>query len=220
MAGLCAGYAGANSSVSLSQISCFIETFSAKNRNEWRKWLHKHHLTLTEIHLVYYKVHTCKASISYSESVDEALCYGWIDGVRKSVDEERYMIRFTPRKPNSVWSKINTKKVEQMIAEGKMLPIGLEKVAHAQQNGQWDAAYSLKEEKELPPDFKKALNKNKKALENYNKFSNTTKSSCLNQINAVKSKEARAERIKKMVELLEQNIKPYINGKRALSIYK
>jgi len=134
-----------------------MEKIYAKNRKEWRKWLEKNHKTVTEIYLIYYKISSGKDSITWEESVEEALCFGWIDGIRKKVNEEQYTIRFCERKPKSIWSLINKNKVEKLIAEGKMTPLGLEKIEHAKQSGQWEKAYSMKGENELPEDFEKGI---------------------------------------------------------------
>lgn len=92
---------------------------------DFRKWLEENHQTETELWVGYYKVGTKKPSMSWSDSVDEALCFGWIDGIRKSFDDESYTIRFTPRNPKSNWSAVNIQKVEEMIRLGKMTPAGL-----------------------------------------------------------------------------------------------
>jgi len=88
-------------------------------------WLKRHHATATELLVGYWKTGTGKPSMSWPDSVDEALCYGWIDGVRKRIDDERYQIRFTPRKPGSIWSKVNIAKVQALIASKRMHPAGL-----------------------------------------------------------------------------------------------
>lgn len=93
---------------------------------EFRKWLQKNHKKETELWVGYYKVGTKKPSMTWSQSVDEALCFGWIDGVRNSIDEESYCNRFTPRRPTSNWSEINIKKVKALIKESRMQPAGLE----------------------------------------------------------------------------------------------
>lgn len=92
---------------------------------EFREWLQKNYLTETELVVGFYKVSTKKPSMTWSESVDEALCFGWIDGIRRSIDEESYCIRFTPRNPKSNWSAVNIRKVEEMTRQGKMTPAGL-----------------------------------------------------------------------------------------------
>jgi uncharacterized protein YdeI (YjbR/CyaY-like superfamily) len=98
----------------------FFETPAA-----FRQWLRKHHKTATEVWVGYYKKASSHPSITYHESLDEALCFGWIDGIRKSIDGERYMNRFTPRRPGSNWSLVNVRKVEALIAAGRMQPAGL-----------------------------------------------------------------------------------------------
>ena len=92
---------------------------------ELRAWLHEHHAEATELMVGYYKKGSGRSSITWPESVDEALCFGWIDGVRRSIDAESYMIRFTPRQPRSTWSAVNIKRVEELTARGLMHPAGL-----------------------------------------------------------------------------------------------
>ena len=96
------------------------------NQASFRMWLEKNHKTETELLVGFYKKNSGKANMSWSQSVDEALCFGWIDGVRRSIDEDSYCIRFTPRRPSSTWSSVNIKKVEELIKLGLMQPAGLE----------------------------------------------------------------------------------------------
>ncbi len=96
-----------------------------KNQEEFRKWLEKNHKTETELLVGYYKVDSGRPSMTWSQSVDQALCFGWIDGIRRSIDKERYCIRFTPRKPTSIWSKINIDKIGVLKKKGLMYPSGL-----------------------------------------------------------------------------------------------
>ena len=129
---------------------------------EFRNWLRKNHSSQVEVFVGYYKRHTGKASLTWQESVHEALCFGWIDGVRKSLGNESYMIRFTPRKPKSIWSAVNIKRVGELTKLGLISPAGL-------------AAFNLREEKRskvygyeekaqaLSPVFEKKLKANKKA---------------------------------------------------------
>src|SRR6187549_476911 len=99
-------------------------TFFA-TQSDFRKWLEKNHSKATELFVGFYKVDSGKPSMTWSESVDQAICFGWIDGVRKSIDKDSYFIRFTPRKPTSIWSAINIKKVEELTKQGLMQPAGL-----------------------------------------------------------------------------------------------
>ncbi|HEX2395089.1 MAG TPA: hypothetical protein VHI78_07065, partial [Bacteroidales bacterium] len=97
-----------------------------KNAGEFRKWLEGNYKTEKEVIVGFYKTKTGKPSMTWSESVDQALCFGWIDGIRRSIDEESYCIRFTPRNPNSIWSSINIKKIEYLTMKGLMKPEGIE----------------------------------------------------------------------------------------------
>ena len=98
-------------------------TFFAK-QSDFRKWLKKNHKKESELVVGFYKVGSGKPSMTWSQSVDEALCFGWIDGVRKSIDKDSYQIRFTPRKTNSIWSSVNIKKIENLVKQGLMQPAG------------------------------------------------------------------------------------------------
>src|SRR5512139_3214310 len=105
------------------------------NREEWRAWLEKHHRTDQEAWLFLFKKKADRHSLTYEEAVEEALCFGWIDGLLHSIDSEKYALRYSPRKPQSVWSATNKRRVEKLINEGRMTAAGLEKIAEAQENG-------------------------------------------------------------------------------------
>lgn len=107
-----------------------MDTIYFQNQNEFREWLEKKHDKASEIIVGYYKAGTGKPSMTWSQSVDQALCFGWIDGIRKSVDTERYCNRFTPRRKTSNWSNINIKKVEDLKKRGLMKRPGLDAFAH------------------------------------------------------------------------------------------
>ncbi|MFP3944469.1 MAG: YdeI/OmpD-associated family protein [Alphaproteobacteria bacterium] len=111
--------------------------FTPESAHDWRDWLEENYGRCDEIWLVFYKKHTGKAAISYEEAVEEALCFGWIDSVKRRLDDERYAFRFTPRKPSSKWSPSNIRRVEKLIAEGRMTPAGLEPVERAKAEGAW-----------------------------------------------------------------------------------
>lgn len=110
---------------------------------EFRAWLHEHHETATELHVGYYKKGTGKPSMTWPESVDQALCYGWIDGIRRTVDEERYKIRFTPRKARSTWSNVNINRVNELTAQGLMQPAGLK--AFEKREGERSGIYAFEQ---------------------------------------------------------------------------
>jgi len=138
-----------------------IPVFFAKQA-DFRKWLQKNHKKEKELLVGFYKVGSGKPSMTWSESVDEALCFGWIDGVRRSIDNDSYQIRFTQRKPNSIWSAVNIKKVEELTRKGLMQPAGLESFEKRIESKSRIYSHE-REEEELPQDFKKQFKANKKA---------------------------------------------------------
>ena len=194
-----------------------MEKVFAKDRQEWRKWLEENYDKASEIYLVFYKLSTKKPTVTYEESVEEALCFGWIDGVRKGIDEETYMNRFTPRKPKSMWSVVNTERVEKLMAAGKMTEAGLKLVEIAKQNGQWDAAYQLKAKQEIPKDLDDALEANEAALIFFRSLSNSNQFTYIRQLEKIKSPALRAERLERIIALCERELKPYADGKKVLS---
>ena len=135
--------------------------FFAK-QSHFRKWLKKNHKKETELLVGFYKVGSGKPSITWSQSVDEALCFGWIDGIRKSIDKDSYTIRFTPRRTNSIWSTVNINNVEQLIKQGLMQPAGLEVFNKRKESKSGIYTYE-NEPVELDPNFEKKFKANQKA---------------------------------------------------------
>lgn len=132
------------------------ERVYAANREEWREWLSENHAASSRIHLVYFKVGSGRPSVTYDEAVEEALCFGWIDSRVNSIDGESYMQLYTPRRPGSIWSKLNKERVAKVIAEGRMTPAGLAKIEAAKKDGSWaflDAIDAL----DIPSDLAEAL---------------------------------------------------------------
>ncbi len=177
------------------------------NRQEWRKWLEINHDKSNGIWMVYYKKHTKKESIGYSEAVEEALCFGWIDSVIKSIDHEKYKQKYTPRRKNSIWSQVNKDRVEKLIKESKMTLHGLLKVDDAKKNGEWDKAYSLKLKTEIPEDLKSELQKNEIAWQNFINFTESSQTLFKFWLSRAKRTETREKRIKEIVKLASQNRK-------------
>lgn len=186
-----------------------LTTIYAKDRQTWREWLENNHLSLPGIWLVYYKVKTNKPSIKYNEAVKEALCFGWIDSKVKSLDEERYMQIFTPRKPKSVWSKLNKQYVDEVIEQGLMTNIGLKKIEAAKQDGSWTALDEI-EVLTIPTDLKQALETNEIAKGNFEAFSNSSKKNILFWIDTAKRPETRSKRIEQTIKSAEDNKNPLI----------
>ncbi len=177
------------------------------SREEWRDWLQEHHASRGEVWLHYFKKHTGKPSISYRDSVEEALCFGWIDGLKRRVDDERYAHRFTPRKEKSKWSPLNIRLAQEMIAQGKMTEAGL---AAFNKRIAYEEEFLEKRDKvELPaPEkFKKALQANPIALKNFKALAPGYRKQFIGWITSAKREETRSKRTIEAVHLLEQNKK-------------
>ena len=178
------------------------------NSIRWREWLQHNHNKAKEIWLIHYKKNSGKAGISYDEALTEAICFGWIDGRLRSIDEERYIIRYSPRKTRSIWSKFNREKAEELIKSGRMTEAGLVKIKEAKENGYWDSAYTNKEQEEIPSDLEGALIKDDKAWYNFQHFANSYRNNYIGWINNAKTEETRNRRISEVVKRASSNIKP------------
>ena len=195
--------------IRVSQLNNELPTFCPQSREEWRKWLEKNHRTYLGVWLIYYKVKSAKPSVRYSEAVKEALCFAWIDSKVKSLDEERYMQIFTPRKPKSVWSKLNKQYIEELIEQGLMTTVGLEKIEAAKQDGSWKTLDAI-EALMIPSDLKQALEANTSAKDNFEAFNNSSKKNILFWIESAKRPETRLKRIEQTVNSAAANKNPLV----------
>ena len=195
-----------------------IETFYPENREAWRAWLMENGHTRKHIWLIYYKAKSGKPSLAYSDAVDEALCFGWIDSTSRPIDGDKYMQYFCPRKPNSVWSKINKKKVERLIREGRMTQAGMALVEKAKENGSWNILDSA-EALEVPSDLEEALNAMEGAGLYFSALSRTDKRNLLQWLVLAKRPETRAKRIHEIASCAARQCKPgpYAGKKNAKS---
>lgn len=180
-------------------------TYCPRSRRQWRTWLAKNHQTSPGVWLVYYRAGSGKPSVSYSDAVDEALCFGWIDSRIQPLDETRYMQIMTPRKTGSVWSALNKRKVEQLIADGLMMPAGVAKIEAAKKDGSWNALDAV-EALTVPADFETALKAVDGAFENFLAFSRTARKQYLYWIESAKRPETRRVRIEQAVGLAARNV--------------
>lgn len=175
-----------------------------ESKKKFADWLAKNHDESVGLWLKIAKKATGISTITYAEALDVALCYGWIDGQKGSFDEQYFLQKFTPRRPKSIWSKINVEKVAGLIASGEMKPAGLKAVEAAKQDGRWAAAYSSQKNMEVPADFQSALNKNKKAKAFFETLTGSRRYSFLFRIETAKKAETREKRIRQFVEMLER----------------
>ena len=139
------------------------EIVEFQSASQWDKWLAENFSKSKGIWIRFFKKASDVSSINTSDALDVALCYGWITGQAKPYDDRSWLGRFVPRRPESIWSKINTKRAETLIRQGRMNSAGLKQVVEAKRDGRWDRAYSPPSTAKLPEDFLKALRKNKEA---------------------------------------------------------
>ncbi|NNJ88231.1 MAG: bacteriocin-protection protein [Eudoraea sp.] len=179
-----------------------------KDQKEFRAWLRVNHSQEQELWVGYYKVKTGKPSLTWSESVDQALCFGWIDGLRRSLGTESYCIRFTPRRKNSNWSAVNIKKVKELRASGLMKEAGLK--AYKLQKEKKSRVYSYdKTATDLSADLKKLFQKNKKAWAFFEEQAPSYKRKMIHWILSAKKRETRETRLKKTIDASEHHTRLY-----------
>ena len=166
----------------------------------FRKWLQRHHRSASEVLVGFHKRHTERPTLTWPESVDEALCFGWIDGVRRSVDAERYTIRFTPRKPRSIWSKVNVRKAEALIANGRMHAAG--HAAFAARDNRRSGVYSFEQESpaQLTADAEAAFEAKKKAWTFFASQPPGYRRTAIWWVISAKRAETRARRLKILID--------------------
>lgn len=172
-------------------------------QEKFRAWLEKHHQTETELLVGFYKVKSKKPSMSWSESVDQALCFGWIDGIRRTIDDESYTIRFTPRKKTSIWSAINIKKVEVLTKAGLMKEAGIK--AFELKSDERSKIYSHENEAYvLDPEFEKQFKANKIAWEYFNNQAPSYKKVIIHVIMSAKQEKTKLSRLEKAIKFSEE----------------
>ena len=179
-----------------------------KNRNEFRKWLEKNHAKQTELWILFYKVHTKKKCMRYAEAVEESLCFGWIDGIVKRIDDEKHAQRYTPRKPKSYWSNVNKERAKRMIEQGKMTDAGLVKIKEAKKSGWWKRAYSFEVENIMSGKMKEVLMSDKEAWTNFQKFGKSYQNTYIFYVNYAKREETKKKRMQVVLERAKKNSPP------------
>lgn len=181
--------------------------FYPKSAKEWRKWLEKNHEREDAVWVVFYKKSAGQPGITWSEAVDEALCFGWIDSIKRKLDEERSIQFFSKRKPKSTWSKINKAKVEQLIAAGKMRPAGLVCIDIAKRNGSWDVLNAV-EELEVPKDLEQAFKRHKGAKLYFDGLSKSVKKMMLQWLALAKREDTRQKRVEELASMAAEGKRP------------
>jgi uncharacterized protein YdeI (YjbR/CyaY-like superfamily) len=184
-----------------------MQYLSVSDRKAWRVWLTENYASEKEVWLAYYKKHTGKATVSYLDSVKEALCFGWIDGLKKSIDEERYAHRFTPRRPGSKWSPQNIRLAKELIESGEMTKAGLEAF---DQGVPYDLELQkVLSAKEIPltAETEQGLKTSLKAWNNFNQLSAGYRKQYVMWLQSAKKADTRKTRLEEAIRLLEKNQK-------------
>jgi uncharacterized protein YdeI (YjbR/CyaY-like superfamily) len=178
---------------------------SFANQADWRAWLAAHHSGAPEgIWLKIAKKGSAVASVDYPQALEVALCYGWIDGQKKGLDETHWLQRFTPRRSRSIWSKVNRAKAEALVESGEMQPAGLAEMERAKADGRWDAAYDGQRTSAVPDDLAAALAGNAVAREFFATLDSANRYAILHRLQTAKKPETRARRLAQFVEMLSE----------------
>jgi uncharacterized protein YdeI (YjbR/CyaY-like superfamily) len=177
---------------------------SFKDQKSWEKWLATNHAKSPGIWMQIAKKDSGIASVDYPQALDVALCYGWIDGQKRPYNDEYWLQRFTPRGPRSLWSKINTGKVDLLIKSGRMQPPGLAAIEAAKADGRWESAYAPSSTTEVPPELQAALDEHPKAKAFFETLRGANRYAVLFRLQTAKKPETRAKRIADFIDRFER----------------
>jgi uncharacterized protein YdeI (YjbR/CyaY-like superfamily) len=184
-----------------------METVPFPSSAEFRAWLETNHRKSPGIWLRIWKVNSGTSTVTYAEALDEALCFGWIDGQKKSYDSGSWLQKFTPRRPWGQWSKKISEHAERLIRAGIMSPSGLKEVDAARRDGRWERAYDSFAAAEVPEDFLKELRKNRKAKAFFETLNKTNRYSICYRLQSARKAETRQRRIEQIIKMLESGEK-------------
>ena len=173
----------------------------------WELWLAKNYQQKGGVWLQMFKKASGKQTLTYDDALDVALCYGWIDGLMRSYDEESFIQRFTPRRPRSVWSKRNREKIERLIQSGRMKLSGTAQVDAAKADGRWEQAYDGQKDMEIPDDFLKALSKSKKAMAFFDALNKANRYAIAWRLQTARKPETRQRRLEALVQMMKDGKK-------------
>ncbi len=170
----------------------------------WEAWLEKHHATSQGISIAIAKKNSDATSISHIEALEVALCYGWIDGVRRRIDEKWFAQSFMPRRAGSNWSRLNRERADSLIAAGRMRPAGQREIDRAKADGRWESAYAPQSTMQVPPELESALAQSPKASAFFDTLSGRNRYAVLFRVTTAKRSETREKRAAAMVEMMER----------------
>jgi uncharacterized protein YdeI (YjbR/CyaY-like superfamily) len=182
-----------------------LKRVQPKSRAAWRSWLEKNHAASPGVLLVFAKKHTGLPTVTYEDAVQEALCFGWIDSLVKSIDDRFHMQMFTPRKPKSAWSATNKARLTKLMKSGVMAPAGLAAVAAAKKSGTWNS-YAEVDKLTIPPELQRAFDANPDARKNWPTYTASAQRSFLHMVNGAKRPETREKRVRRVVDLVANKV--------------
>jgi uncharacterized protein YdeI (YjbR/CyaY-like superfamily) len=181
-----------------------LPTLQFDSDEDWRRWLAEHHDVSPGLWIKFAKKSAAITTVNHDEALETAICFGWIDGQVKPLDDTFFRQRFTPRGPKSKWSQINRAKAEQLVADGRMQPAGLARIEAARADGRWDAAYEAQSAATVPDDLRRALDGEPAAAEFFATLTGQRRYAFLYRLHHVKTPAARARRIARYIELLRE----------------
>jgi uncharacterized protein YdeI (YjbR/CyaY-like superfamily) len=181
------------------------ELLNFADRNEWRDWLSENHASQTEAWLALSRKHAAQLALSLEAAVEEALCFGWIDGILKPLDKEKFALRFSPRKDNSVWSESNKQRALRLIEQGRMTEAGLDKVRAAQASGEWERATSREVRMELPAELASALATDPQARQRFESLSHSYRKQLIGWLASARREATRHKRLQEILRLAQES---------------
>jgi uncharacterized protein YdeI (YjbR/CyaY-like superfamily) len=184
-----------------------LKTLAFKSAPHFRAWLSEQHDKMDGIWLRIFKKYSGKATVTYAEALDQALCFGWIDGQKKSYDELSFIQRFTPRRAKSSWSKLNTQHFERLFKAGQMRSAGLAAVDAAKADGRWQAAYDSHRTGAPPKDFLNALSRDKKAKAFFETLNKANVYAIVYRLQTAKKRETRERRLRTILGMMSRGEK-------------
>ncbi len=181
------------------------------DRDEWRAWLAAHHRASTGAVLLVSKK-AVPSGVHYEEALEEALCFGWIDGRLHAHDPGHFALRFSPRRPDSIWSESNRDRATRLVGQGRMRPAGLAAIEAGKRSGAWQSAYRVSREPALPRDLRDALRADPGAWAHYRAWGTTYRTACIHWVTDAKKEATRTKRILRVVERAAEDRRPGIDG--------
>ena len=188
-------------------MKCPETSYRFQAPGEWRDWLQEHHASEKEAWLVIRRAGSTNPGIYYEEAIEEALCFGWIDGVMNSMDEVTYALRFSPRRRGSIWSVSNQRRVEKLISQERMTGAGMARIREAKENGEWEAAQRREDTSIIPADLADILRLDPETLSGFENLPPSQKRQAIHWILSARTQSTRQKRIDSTLEMVKKSVR-------------